>query len=149
MLRNRMVWLVAAAALLGVAIFGALPRMVDAQSSNTPVNLTGMWMMEYENGKKGWMNIVFQPTGTFSYTGRISHPDYGETTLNSNAAREHFKLGNDAVFMVDIFPKGFAVQFLIFEKMASSTMVAGKVMAPPGNLFPGNVNQVKFTARKG
>jgi hypothetical protein len=144
-----MVWLVVAAALLGVAIFGALPRMVDAQSSNTPVNLTGMWVMDYENGKKGWMNIVLQPTGAMTYTGRISHQDFGETSLHSNAAREQFKLGNDAVFMVDSFPKGFYVQFLIFEKMASGTMVAGKIIAPPGNLMPGNVTQVKFTARKG
>jgi hypothetical protein len=55
MLRGKRVWL-AAAALLGVAVFGAIPRMVDAQSSNTPVNLTGMWVMGYENGNKGRMN---------------------------------------------------------------------------------------------
>jgi hypothetical protein len=149
MLKNRKLYLAAAGVILGVAIFGVSARMVDAQSASTPVNLTGMWVMDYENGKKGWMSIVFQPTGAFSYTGRISHPDYGETNLNSNQVRDHFKLGNDAIFTVDIFPKGFAVQWVIFEKMASASMVSGKIMAPHGNLFPGNVTQVKFIARKG
>lgn len=130
-----------------VPIAGVPTARLEAQSSNTPVNLTGMWSIDFENGKKGWVNIVYQSTGPESYKGRASIPDCGEFNVNSIQVREHFKLGNDAIF--NAVGSAGALQYIVFEKVASSSMVSGKIMASQGNLFPGHVAQVKFVARKG
>ncbi len=138
-------WLAAALAVLGVVFFGLAARMVDAQSAGTPVNLTGMWVFDYANGKKGWMSIVYQPSGSASYLGRFFHPDFGETAVKGMTAREMVKLGQDIMFLTE----SSTVQWIIFEKIASPTTVSGKIMSQPGGLFPGNTNQIRFMAQKG
>jgi hypothetical protein len=134
----------------GIVVFGTLGRNGHAQSSATEVNLTGMWIMEYENGKKGWMSIVYQPNGPNAYTGRISLPDYGETDIKSATARGLFKLGSDIIFTpAGLAGKGYFVQWVIFDKIASSSMAAGKIMSGHGGLLPGNTSQIKFMATRG
>lgn len=130
---------------LGVGFLGVRAGDVDAQSAGTPVNLTGMWVMDYANGKKGWMSIVYQPTGTASYLGRYFHPDFGECAVKGMTAREMVMLGQDITFMPESAPVGW----IIFEKIASATTVSGKIIAAHGALFPGNVTQIRFMANKG
>jgi hypothetical protein len=142
-----LLWCLALGMSLMVPITGVPNAELNAQSSNTPVNLTGMWTIELENGKKGWMNIVYQTAGAESYKGRASIPDCGEFNVNSIQVREHFKLGNDAIF--NAAGSSGALQYIVFDKMASASMVSGKIMAGQGNLFPGHVAQIKFIARKG
>ena len=150
MSRSKLSLLFAAAAMAGLMAFGALGRDGHAQSAATEVNLTGMWLMEYENGKKGWMSIVYQPTGPVAYTGRISIPDYGETEVKSASHRGYFKLGNDITFTpAALAGKGFFVQWVMFDKIASTSMVAGKIISGHGQLLPGNTSKIKFFATRG
>ncbi len=147
-MKNRVLMLCLVFCVLALAPIAGVPVAdLEAQSSSTPVNLSGMWMIDLENGKKGWINIVYQPTGAESYKGRASIPDSGEFNVNSIQVRDHFKLGNDAIF--NAVGNAGPLRYIIFDKVASSTMVSGKIMATHGNLFPGHVAQVKFIARKG
>lgn len=143
-------FVVALAVALGLLVSGIPGRTGHAQSSATEVNLTGMWVIDFENGKKGWMSIVYQPTGPNAYTGRISIPDYGETDVKSATGRGNFKLGQDIIFTPSALGgKGYFVQWVIFDKIASTSMAAGKIMSGQGGLLPGNTSQIKFFATRG
>ncbi len=143
-------FVVALAVALGLLVSGIHGRTGHAQSSATEVNLTGMWVIDFENGKKGWMSIVYQPTGPTAYTGRISIPDYGETDIKSASHRGYFKLGNDITFTpAAVAGKGYFVQWVIFDRFASTSMAAGKIIAGQGQLLPGNAAKIKFFATRG
>ncbi len=99
-----------------LALFVLSPSPEDLSAAPPQDVMTGHWVLKFEDGRKGWANLVSDdyPKTGFSSKGKVEVPGFKQVDVTSGVVPEYYKVGQVILYNAQATQKPFHfVRFII------------------------------------
>ncbi len=111
-----MKWMMIFLSAVIVALLVMPPTPEDLLAAPPQDVMTGHWVLQFEDGRKGWANLVSDdyPKTGFSSKGKVEVPGFKPVDVTSGVVPEYYKVGQVILYNAQATQKPFHfVRFVI------------------------------------